>query len=194
VSTHFDDTSVRTPSQYARILSRSRELEFSMNSDILTGSLLRMLARSKPGGSFLELGTGCGLGTCWLLDGMDTASRLVSVDVEPVTQAIAREALAADARLTLVLRDGGEFLETCEERFDLIYADAWPGKYSHLERALDRLAPGGFYVIDDMLPQPNWPPDHPVKVAALLDKLAGMPDLEMSTLAWSTGVVVCTKH
>jgi predicted O-methyltransferase YrrM len=70
--------------------------------------------------------------------------------------------------LTLVLGDGGEFLENCEGRFDLIYADAWPGKYTHLRDALDLLNPGGLYVVDDMLPQPNWPTDHSPKVASLL--------------------------
>lgn len=34
--------------------------------------------------------------------------------------------------------------------FDLIFADAWPGKFSHLDEALSLLSPGGFYVIDDL--------------------------------------------
>jgi predicted O-methyltransferase YrrM len=76
-----DDTvGVRLPSQYERILAQSHQIGFNMNSDVLTGSLLRTLAASKPAGSFLELGTGCGLGTCWLLDGMDDRSSLISVD------------------------------------------------------------------------------------------------------------------
>jgi predicted O-methyltransferase YrrM len=37
----------------------------------------------------------------------------------------------------------------------LIFADAWPGKYSDLEKALKLVKPGGFYIIDDMLTQPN---------------------------------------
>ena len=59
------------PPGYERILGRSREIEFPMNSDVLTGNLLRTLAASKPASAFLELGTGCGLGTSWILDGMD---------------------------------------------------------------------------------------------------------------------------
>jgi predicted O-methyltransferase YrrM len=140
---------IRTPPQYDRILARSEELQFSMNSDVLTGSLLRVLARTKPGGSFLELGTGCGLGSCWLLNGMSTDSSLISVDTDPRVQAIAREELGPDPRLTCVLGDGGEFLDKCEARFDLIYADAWPGKYTHLDQAMATLKPGGLYVIDD---------------------------------------------
>ncbi len=98
-----------SPPKYDRILARSEQIQFSMNSDVLSGSLLRALARTKPDGVFLELGTGCGLGTCWLLDGMSAGSRLTSVDTDPLVQAIAREELEPDDRLTLLLGDGGEF-------------------------------------------------------------------------------------
>lgn len=189
----FDDAATRRPPKYDRVLARSEALHFSMNSDVLTGALLRALVRGKPGGSFLELGTGCGLGTCWLVDGMSTDSHLVSVDNDPRAQAIALEELEPDDRLTFVLGDGGEFLETTDTRFDLIYADAWPGKYTHLERALALLKHGGIYVIDDMLPQPNWPADHAARVDALLAALDAAPGIDTAELAWSTGVVIAVK-
>ena len=47
-----------------------------MPSDPLTCTLLRTLAASKPGGQFLELGSGTGLSTAWLLDGMDARATL----------------------------------------------------------------------------------------------------------------------
>ncbi len=164
-----------------------------MNSDVLTGSLLRTLVRAKPGGSFLELGTGCGLGTCWLLDGMSTGSRLISVDTDPRAKAVAREELEPDDRLTLVLGDGGEFLERSDTRFDLIYADAWPGKYTHLDQALALLKPGGMYVIDDMLPQPNWPDGHQQKALNLINYLETRNDLLLTKQVWSTGIIVAVK-
>jgi predicted O-methyltransferase YrrM len=187
------DAATRRPPKYDRVLARSKTLKFSMNSDALTGALLRTLARTKPGGSFLELGTGCGLGTCWLLDGMSSGSRLISVDIDPRAQAIAREELEPDDRLTFVLGDGGTFLEKSETRFDLIYADAWPGKYTHLEHALDLLNQGGMYVIDDMLPQSNWPADHAPKVDALLAALDATAGIDTVRLSWSTGVVIAVK-
>src|SRR5262249_2767374 len=49
------------------ILRDTREMGFSMASEPQTGSLLRTLAASKPGGRFLELGTGTGVATAWLL-------------------------------------------------------------------------------------------------------------------------------
>ena len=51
-----------------------------MASDHMTGALLRLLVSSKPNGNILELGTGTGLSTCWILDGMNSGSRLTTVD------------------------------------------------------------------------------------------------------------------
>ena len=185
---------VRRPAQYERILARSQEIGFTMNSDVLTGSLLRTLAASKPAGKLLELGTGCGLGTCWLLDGMDAGASLISVDSDVKVQGIAASALATDPRLELVLRDGGEFLESCRDRFDLIYADAWPGKFTHLEQALALLNRGGIYLVDDLLPQPAWPDGHQPRADALVAALEGLSGFEMTKLTWSTGLIIATKR
>lgn len=187
------DAEIRTPPQYERIRQRSQRLQFSMNSDVLTGSLLRTMAATKPGGTLLELGTGCGLGTCWLLDGMDADSRLTSVDNDPHVQAIAGEELGGDRRLTLSTEDGGEFLARCTSGFDLIFADAWPGKFTHLDVALGLLNPGGIYVIDDLLPQRNWPVDHAPKVAELVAALRASPGATLTPLMWSTGVLIAVK-
>ena len=189
-----DLAAIAFPPAYERILARSREIEFPMNSDVLTGTLLRTLAASKPGGSMLELGTGCGLGTSWLLDGMDAASTLVSVDTDRRVQDIAGAELGGDGRLTLLLQDGGEFLQQCNQRFDLIYADAFPGKYTHLEAALALLNRGGIYVGDDMLPQASWPEGHETKAASLIAVFEQMPGLAVTKLSWSTGLILGVKR
>jgi len=168
-----------------------------MGSDRLTGALLQTLAASKRGGTMLELGTGTGLATAWLLAGMDASATLTTVDHDAAMQAIARHHLATDGRLTWVLRDGGAFISealTRDATFDLIFADTWPGKYTHLEETLCLLRPGGLYVIDDMLPQPSWPTGHAPNVAALIATLEAHPDLVITKLAWSTGLILATKR
>ena len=170
---------------------------FGMPSDRLTGMLLAALAATKPGGRLLELGTGTGLATSWLLHGMDATAHLTSIDNDAAVQAIALAALGADPRVHFVTADGGDYLHTASmdgERFDLIFADAWPGKYTALDAALALLAPGALYVVDDMLPQPNWPPGHEVNVAALRRTLAARTDLVVASLDWSTGIIIATKR
>ena len=170
---------------------------FGMPSDRLTGALLAALAATKPGGRLLELGTGTGLATSWLLHGMDETAHLTSIDNDAAVQAIAHAVLGDDPRVHFVTAAGADFLHTAAatgERYDLIFADAWPGKYTVLDEALALLAPGALYVVDDMLPQPNWPPGHEANVAALRRTLAARTDLVVVSLDWSTGIILATKR
>lgn len=189
-----DADGLQPPSVVAAIEEATAKSGFAMASDAKTGSLLRTLAASKPSGAFLELGTGTGLSAAWILDGMSRTASLATVDNDAVVAAIAREHLGKDPRVSFHVTDGGELLQDLQgQSFDFIFADAWPGKYTHLEQALALLKPGGLYVIDDMLPQQNWPADHPPKVSALIETLEARSDLQITKLNWSTGIIVCTK-
>ncbi len=171
----------------------TQQLGFSMPSDRKTGSLLRTLAAMKPGGRFLELGTGTGLATAWLLAGMDQQTLLDAVDNDPTVLAIARRHLDADERVTFHDCQGEQFIaQAPPASYDLIFADAWPGKYSHLDETLNLLKVGGTYVIDDMNPQPNWPTGHEVNVDRLLKDLEGRASFVVCRLAWATGIVICS--
>lgn len=192
-----DDQDAILPPQLPAIEEATAALGFGMASDRATGGLLRTLAASKPGGKLLELGTGAGLATAWLLHGMDAASTLLSADNDPAVQSIAAHCCGDDPRLTLLAEDGDALLPRLHAegaRFDLIFADTWPGKYRLLDTALALLAPGGFYVVDDLLPQPNWPPNHAANVARLLADLHARPDLWLCRLDWSTGLAVGVKR
>jgi predicted O-methyltransferase YrrM len=149
---------VSFPAALSEITQETRAVQFSMASEPLVGTLLRTLAASKPGGRFLELGTGTGVGTAWLLDGMDQTSTLVSLDNDEAVQQVAAKALGNDERLTLLPSGALAFLlEQPAETFDLVFADAMPGKYEGPDEALRVVKVGGFYIVDDLLPQPNWP-------------------------------------
>ena len=65
-----DTDYIQEPASIEAIRVRSRELEFTMASEPRTGALLKALAATRPGGRLLELGTGTGVGTAWLLAGM----------------------------------------------------------------------------------------------------------------------------
>src|SRR5260221_8243391 len=182
------------PPVWRQIQARSAALGFGMASDADTGALLRGLAGSKPAGRLLELGTGTGLATACLLAGMDAGSLVVSVDNDAPYQAVAREFLAGDPRVDFVLGDGLEWIRSSPpESFDLIFADAWPGKFEGLTDALRLLRAGGLYVADDMLPQPNWPTDHQARVDALMVQIRAAAGLAVTFLAWSTGVVIAAR-
>lgn len=75
----------------------------------------------------------------------------------------------------------------------MIFADAWPGKYETLDETLKMLKVGGFYIIDDMLPQPNWPTGHQENVNRLVRYLDTRTDLRLTRMNWSTGLIIMTK-
>ncbi len=182
------------PATLVEIAEASRALGFEMCCTRATGRMLRALAASKPGGRLLELGTGTGAGTAWLLSGMTPDATLVSVDNDEQLVAVARRHHGHDPRVRFHVGDGGAFLtEQLEQTFDFIFADTWPGKFTHLDEALRLLKPGGLYVIDDLSPQPSWAPDHAPMVPKLKAALAARPDLWRWELAWDTGIVVAVK-
>src|SRR5262249_54434035 len=94
------------PTGLAAVMADTRKLGFMLWCWPQTGALLRLMASLKPGGRLLEIGTGTGVGTCWLLDGMDTAAKLTTVDTNPKVQAVAQTHLGSDRRLTILCEDG----------------------------------------------------------------------------------------
>jgi predicted O-methyltransferase YrrM len=184
----------RPPAALAAIVADTAAMSFTMMSEAKVGALLAALAASKPAARLLELGTGTGHGAAWLLHGMDAASALDTVDTDAQVVAVARRHLGDDSRVTFHVGDGAAFLTGAPGPYDLIYADAWPGKFSHLDEALACLRPGGIYVIDDLLPQPNWPDGHAPKVPALIDDVERRGQFTTVRLAWASGLMLVVKR
>jgi predicted O-methyltransferase YrrM len=182
------------PKAHETILADTRKIGFQSWCWPQVGALLRVLAATKPGGRMLEIGTGTGVGTCWLLDGMDAEARLTTVDISPKVQAIARQHLGTDPRLTILSEDGAATIgRQPPNSFDLIFADGGAGKHTLLDEALALLRPGGIYICDDTKPHPLWPLEHAAKIPPLMEKLAARQDFRRLYIDWSSGAVVMVK-
>jgi len=192
----MNDADIRKQPRVIRaIVADTETMAFNMISEARVGALLATLAASKPAGRFLELGTGTGHGTAWLLSGMDPASILDTVDTDADVVAVAQRHLATDTRVRFHVMDGAEFLERANPgHFDLIYADSWPGKFTHLDDALALLKAGGMYVIDDLLPQPNWPEGHGPRVPALIADLEHRDKFVTVRMAWASGLMLVVRR
>ncbi|WP_246073289.1 O-methyltransferase [Formosa sediminum] len=165
-----------------------------MPSDLYIGTLLRTLITSKPNANLLELGTGIGLSLSWMIDGMDSESRLISVDNDPQLIEIAKSYFGQDKRVEIVCADGTEWIKNYnKEKFDLIFADAWPGKYCEVDETLELIKVGGIYIIDDMLVQPNWPVGHQKSVDKLIVYLENRKDFNLTKMNWSTGIIIAIR-
>ena len=131
----------------------------------------------------------------WLLAGMTPDAHLDTVDNDPAVMDVARRHLSNDERVAFHLEDAAVLVGRLPAAaFDLIFADAWVGKFSHLDETLRLLKPGGLYVVDDMLEQDNWPDDHAPKVERLVADLEARRNLVLAKLDWCTGIIIATMR
>ncbi len=191
----MDQTNILdVPRVYPDLLQKCKDIGFSMPSDVYIGTLLKTLIASKPNGNFLELGTGIGLSLAWMVDGMDERSTLITIDNDAELIEIVKKKFKDNERVVVRCEDGSQWIENYDGTpFDLIFADAWPGKYSEIDETLNLVKPGGFYVIDDMTAQPNWPDGHQENVDRLVGYLGKRKDFTLTKMDWSTGVLIAVK-
>ncbi|MER6499841.1 class I SAM-dependent methyltransferase [Streptomyces sp. NPDC001455] len=189
------DAPCRRPRRLDAILADAARGGFAMSCEHRTGSLLATLAASKPGGRFVELGTGVGAGAAWLAFGMDATARLTTVESDEDVQAIARRHLGDDPRIRWVTADADAWIseQVPGEQFDFAYVDCRPGKYLRLPDLLALLKPGALYVVDDMLPQNTWPEGHQSRVDEFLERLPDVLNWRATPMNWASGLVVAAR-
>jgi predicted O-methyltransferase YrrM len=120
--------------------------------DAPTGAALRMLAAASSAKAVVELGTGAGVSSLWLLRGMRADGILTSVDSEGEHQRLAKASLAEagvpTGRARLI---GGRALDVLprlsDAAYDLVFCDANRSENpDYLEASLRLLRPGGLVV------------------------------------------------
>jgi predicted O-methyltransferase YrrM len=130
---------------------RASKLGFGLSCDDATGRLLAVLAAAVPeGGRILEIGTGTGAGTAWLVHGLGerTDVRIVSIESD-VTVAEANASAPWPSYVELWAGDAMDLLAGLGT-FDLVFPDAPAGKWTGLSKTLAALRPRGVLVVDDM--------------------------------------------
>jgi demethylmenaquinone methyltransferase/2-methoxy-6-polyprenyl-1,4-benzoquinol methylase len=182
------------PPLVAAATARARQSGFRLSCEPAVGRLLAVLAAHLPEGArVLELGTGTGVGTAWIVSGL--ANR-ADVTVTSVEKDPANAALAAGGNWpSFVDLRHGDALDVLAEgaMFDLIFADAPGGKHDGLDRTLAALRPHGLLVVDDMDPQPDW--DDALRAAQdkVRQRLSPAAGLTVAELAIGSGVILSAR-
>lgn len=191
----MNDQPTATPPLVARAKAFAHRSGFAMSCDDRTGALLATLAASKPWGRLLEIGTGVGVGSAWLLSGMDAASSLHTIEIDPRGANAAGQLLNEDNRVTVVCADAAKWLAGYRgPAFDIAFVDWRVGKFQDRRLVIDHLTTGGLYVVDDLLPQPTWPTDHPSRVDRFLTEITTEADLAVTAMSWGSGLVVASRR
>jgi predicted O-methyltransferase YrrM len=164
---------------------------YELSSEPSTGSLLRTLAAAKPGGRLLEVGCGVGVGSAWLLDGMDAAARLTGIERHPKVAHVCRTLLAGDERMEVVNADAVEWLTAYDgPPFDLMFVDTTSAKFERRDLLFPHMADGALFIADDLLPQEKWTERHGPRVERFRREIFQEPDLLPTLIDWASGLVV----
>jgi predicted O-methyltransferase YrrM len=141
------------PEDDALAAARSRAAEVGVPAvDPPTGAVLRLLASAVGARTAVELGTGAGVSTLWLLRGLARDGVLTSVDSDGEHQRLAKASLADAAvpsgRVRLIQGRALEVLPRLSEAaYDLVFCDAARSENpDYLAAALTLLRPGGMVV------------------------------------------------
>jgi demethylmenaquinone methyltransferase/2-methoxy-6-polyprenyl-1,4-benzoquinol methylase len=183
------------PERVERATARGVEAGFTMSCDPSVGRLLSVLAAATPpNGRILELGTGCGVGLAWIVDGLAGRADVEVTSIE-FDHAVAEVARRSDwpRSVSIVEADAVEVFPSLGG-FDLVFADAQGGKWDRLDLTIAAVRPRGVLVVDDMTPL-QWESDHHrTKTEEVRERLLAHPDLVAVELAPGSGVILCTRR
>ncbi|OIO07198.1 MAG: methyltransferase [Elusimicrobia bacterium CG1_02_63_36] len=121
----------------------------------LEGALLRVLVRLSGAKRVLEIGTFTGYSALAMAEGLPENGRLITLDVNEKTNAIARAAWdksphgnKIEAKLGPALKS----LESLEGPFDMVFIDADKENYSrYWDACVPKVRPGGLLAVDNVL-------------------------------------------
>lgn len=141
------------PEDAPLLAARQRAREVGVGAvDEVTGATLRLLAAASGARHVVELGTGAGVSTLWLLRGLHPDGVLTSIDPEPEHQRLAktglREAGTPSGRVRLIAGRALDVLPRLSDgAYDLVLCDALAVEaVDYLPAALRLLRTGGLVV------------------------------------------------
>jgi len=181
--------------------ARARAAEVGVDCvDPITGAVLRLLAATTGARAVVELGTGAGVSTLWLLQGMRPDGVLTSVDTEGEHQRLARQSLLeagyGSGRVRLISGRALDVLPRLSDGvYDLVFCDAASSENAdYLEAALRLLRPGGVVVFAGALgngrvSQPGARDSETVALRELARSVRDEPRLVAALLPLSAGVL-----
>lgn len=125
------------------------------------GRLLMTLVASKPGGRIGEFGTGSGVGSAWMVSGLQGGAVLVTCDIDADLIRQVKELFKGRAEID-IRHTGWETMMANEPPFDLLFMDSGVAEAlvpDRWDEITELVCLGGQIVFDDLVPIELWPDD-----------------------------------
>ena len=130
-------------------------LQPRMLSGHFQGRVLSMIAKLLRPQTILEIGTYTGYSALCLAEGLSSDGKLLTIDVNEELEPRVRgyfEASEFANQIEYIIGNAAQIIPTLSKTFDLIFIDADKQQYPlYYEQALEKLNPGGFILIDNVL-------------------------------------------
>jgi caffeoyl-CoA O-methyltransferase len=126
-----------------------------MQVDVVEGRFLKMLVRLTGARTILEVGMFTGYSALMMAEGLPDGGRLITCEVDPKAEAIARRYFSESPhghKITVRMGPAFETIKTLSGPLDLVFVDADKANYSnYYEASMPLLKPGGLLVADNVL-------------------------------------------
>lgn len=133
----------------------SERADKSMLSGFYQGRLLAMLSKMLGPRRILEIGTYMGYSALCLAEGLGEDGKIITLDVQPETNEIAKEFWARTplySKIESYLGDALEIIPMLNETFDLVFIDADKPNYKHyFDLVFPKMRTGGIILADNVL-------------------------------------------
>lgn len=130
-------------------------LQPRMLSGHFQGRVLSMLSKLLRPTNILEIGTYTGYSALCLAEGLQPEGKLLTIDVNEELEQRVRSYFASSdfsKQIEYKIGDAAQIIPLLDRMFDLIFIDADKQQYPlYYEQALEKLNPGGFILIDNVL-------------------------------------------
>jgi len=121
----------------------------------IEGRFLKMLVRLTQARRIIEIGMFTGYSALMMAEGLPEDGRIITCDVDPKAEAIARRYFTESPhaeKIEVRIGPALDTLKTLTGPFDIVFIDADKGNYSnYYEASLGLLRPGGLIVADNVL-------------------------------------------
>src|SRR5205823_223170 len=126
-----------------------------MQVGLIEGRFLQMLVRLIGARNILEIGMFTGYSALMMAEGLPDDGRLITCDIDPKAEAIARRYFAESPhghKIEIRMGPALETLDSLSGQIDMAFIDADKANYSkYYEGCMELLRPGGLIVADNVL-------------------------------------------
>ena len=181
------------PSLVQRAGNLAEQMNYSDSTSREVGRLLQLLASQSLSGVLVEIGTGCGVASAWIVSALAPGASFFTVEANVARAAAARALFDAYPNVHVVHGDWRQLLRIGQ--FSLLYAGLESPRLSEADRLLQTLRPGGLIVLDRLNPIEQLPEDLRRKPDKLRDFYLNDPRLLATEVQVSSSeaVILATR-